>query len=278
MLKRICLYFTCCCLALISSCNQHQETGRFSYGTQNKESYRLFDQGWQQIMDTGEWTQSEASYRKAVQLDPNFLIANSLVGRLTKDLKERDAIYRFLEANKSKRSPEERLLLDVYMISMQLLTYRDKEQPFPEGFIEKYYTTSENNFRTFVHTYPEEDYVKAEYIEILHAIYGPQQAIDSLHKLASPRQRNIPFYISYEAIMDAELGNFKAALSKADDLSLKLNNPSYSSQHALYADIYHKMDSLVLAKKYIDTAVHLEPKHIIAQRLKKQIDAALAKE
>lgn len=263
---------------LLNSCVQNSETSRFTYGTQNKEAHLLFDQGWQQIMDRGEWTQSEVSYRKAVALDPDFLIANSLVGRLTKDLEERDAIYKMLEAKKENLTPDERLLLEVYMASMELLTIRDKNQKFPEGFIDHYYALSENNFRTFVHKYPEEDYVKAEYIEIIHAIYGPLQAIDSLHKLATSRQREIPFYISYEAIMNAELGNYEVALKQADYLRTKLDNPNLSSPYALYADIYYKMDSLQLAKEHIDTAVRIEPKHIIAQRLKKRVEEALDKE
>lgn len=263
---------------LLTSCEQDSETSRFSYGTQNNEAHRLFDQGWQQIMDSGEWTQSEVSYRKAVALDPDFLIANSLVGRLTKDLEERDAIYKILEAKKENLTPDERLLLDIYMTSMELLTIRDKNQKFPEGFIDHYYALSENNFRTFVHKHPEEDYVKAEYIEIIHAIHGPRQAIDSIHALSTSRQREIPFYISYEAIMNAELGNYEVALQKADYLRTKLDNPNLSSPYALYADIYFKMDSLQLAKEYIDTAVRLEPKHIIAQRLKKRVDTALNKE
>lgn len=257
--------------AIFISCNS-ETSERFNYGTDNLEAQRLYDLGWKQIMDRGEWTESEASYRKAAASDSEFLMPLSLVGRLTPDLQERDSIMIHLNANKDNLNADQRLLLDVYMKSMELLTMRDRGIAFPSGFIDEYYTISEQNFRTFVHKYPKEDYVFSEYIEILHARYGPKAAIDSLHVLATPAQKELPFLNSYEAMMQAELGKFDKALSLASRLRKKLNDPNLSSTYATYAEIYFQMDSLALAKKEVNKALTLEPNHIIAQRLQLKID------
>ena len=75
-----------------------------------------------------------------------------------------------------------------------------------------------------MHTYPEESYIKAEYIEVLHAAYGAQVAIDSLQKLATQKEiKEVAFFKSYLASLEAELGNYDAALSYVDEVVIMHN-------------------------------------------------------
>ena len=108
---------------------------------------------------------------------------------------------------------------------------------------------------------------------MLHAAYGAQVAIDSLQKLATQKEiEEVTFFKSYLASLEAELGNYKKALSYADEVVVMHNDSTLAGPYATYADIYFKMDSINLASKYIDKAVSLDQKHMIAQGLKRRID------
>ena len=258
---------------VMSSCSPKKGQGTFDYGTKNDSALYHFKKGWEQIMDNGQWTLSETSFRKAIAYDPDFLIGKSLVGRISSDIDERLAIQKELTSLKAKGTRDERLLLDVYMLNIDIMNARS-EQPDKIGdIIGDFRSVSEANFRKFVHTYPEESYIKAEYIEVLHAAYGAQVAIDSLQKLATQKEiKEVAFFKSYLASLEAELGNYDAALSYVDEVVIMHNDATLAGPYTTYADIYFKMDSLSLAKKHIDKAVALDAKHMIAQGLSRRID------
>ena len=176
----------------------------FNYGSKNDSALAYFNRGWLQIMDNGQWTLAEKSFRKAVEIDPDF--------------------------------------------------------------------------RKFVHRHPVESYIKAEYVEVLHANLGADQAIDSLEDLASSDQKELPFFIGYKATMLAETGRFKPALSSARKLKEFVNDPAMPAPYVVFAAVYSSMDSLAEAKKYIDKAVALDPNHLIAVSLKKELDGKIISE
>lgn len=244
----------------------------FSYGSRNDSALAYFNKGWLQIMDNGQWTLAEESFRKAVEIDPDFLIGQSLVGRITQDLDERKEILNLIEQSQQGLDGDEKLLLDVYVSSLGLLNARDQKQKITPDRISAHYSLSEKNFKKFVHRHPEESYIKAEYVEVLHANHGADQAIDSLDDLASSDQKDLPFFIGYKATMLAETGRFNPALSSARKLKDFVNDPAMPAPYVVFAAVYSSMDSLVLAKKYIDKAVVLDPNHLIAQSLKKELE------
>lgn len=271
--KTISIVFVVGILAFAFSCEQIPNQVSFDYGVKNDSALYHFKKGWEQIMDNGQWTLSETSFRKAIAHDPNFLIGKSLVGRISSDVDERIAIQKELTSFKAKATTDERLLLDVYMLNIDVMNARSEQSDKIGSIIENFRSVSEANFRKFVHTYPEESYVKAEYIEVLHAAYGAQVAIDSLQKLATQKEiKEVTFFKSYLASLEAELGNYKKALSYADEVVVMHNDSTLAGPYATYADIYFKMDSINLASKYIDKAVSLDQKHMIAQGLKRRID------
>ncbi|MEP0263007.1 hypothetical protein [Dokdonia sp.] len=270
--KRI-ISIVICTPLFIFSCTQPQDRASFDYGTKNDSALFHFKKGWEQIMDNGQWTLSEASFRKAVAHDSDFLIGKSLVGRISSDIEERLKIKQELVSKKETVSVDERLLLDIYELNIDMMNARSQAPDKIAGIIKDFRSLSEINFRTFVHAYPKESYIKAEYIEVLHAAHGAQVAIDSLQKLVTQKEiKEVSFFKSYLASLEAELGNYKKALSYADEVVAMHNDATLAGPYATYADIYFKMDSLNLASKYIDKAVSLDPKHLIAQGLKKRID------
>ena len=268
-----CTYVLILILCIVFSCDTAKEQTTFDYGTKNDSALFYFQKGWEHIMDKGEWTLSEKAFRKAVDHDSNFLIGKSLVGRISGNLEERLEIKEFLMSQKGSLTVDERLLVDVYSLNIDIMNVRSQSPEKIGAIVKDFRALSEKNYRTFVHKHPEESYIKAEYIEVLHARYGAQAAIDSLHKLAFQKEVNqVPFYKSYLASLHAELGNYKKALLYVDEVVTIHNDTTLAGPYATYADIYFKMDSLDLASKYINKAVSLDAKHVIAQGLKGRID------
>jgi len=270
------LPFSILLAATIISCKQSASQQSFNYGTESDSALYYFNKGWEQILDLGQWTLSEESFRKAVEFDKDFMIGKSLVGRISGDLAERQAIIEEIWLGRDQVSDDQRLLLNIFISNISIMNLRGTDSGVSPELREKHTSLAERNFRNFVHKYPAEPYMKAEYIETLHTLYGPAQALDSLTKLASPDQAMLPFYITYAANLKTQLGDFDGALAKANEVKAVFNNPSIPQQYVLLAEIYYAMDSLENAKLNIDRAVDLDPKHLIAQGMKARIERKMS--
>ena len=134
---------------------------------------------------------------------------------------------------------------------------------------------AEKNLKKVIHKYPEEVYLKAEYIEILHSLYGPKRALDSLNILASISQKDNPFLLGFSASMQAELEAYDIAIKQANRLKNVINDPTQPKTYAVLADIYYQMGNFEIAKRNADKANVLDPKNLDASRLKKKIDQAI---
>lgn len=264
----------------ITSCkqkvhNQITSQKEYNYGTQNDSALFHFNKGWEYIMDYGQWSLSENAFRKAVAFDSSFVIGKSLVGKISDDLNERIRLLNEINLEKSKENKDNQLLLEVTLATLELFNARDQKQKLETNFYSNFKKIAENNYKKFIHKYPNETYIKAEYIEILQSNYGSKIALDSLHLLTTEKQKEIPFFISYAATLESDLGNYKKALLIADEFNTKINNKNIPQPYVLYASIYLKMDSLSLAKSQIEKALELDPKHVFAQRFKNEIDSKL---
>ncbi len=261
------------CLLVVASalsCSQSSD-GYFSYGTSNDSALFYFNKGWEQILDLGQWTLSERSFRKAIEFDNSFVIGKSLVGRISQDLEERQMLLQELEKLRDSTWSDERLLLNIFISNIRIMNLRASEAGVTKEARENHLALAERNFREFIQKYPKESYMKAEYVETIHALYGPQRALDSLNSLVTERQSQLPFFIRYKALLSAELGKFEEAILLAQQLKETINDPTIPEPHVLAAEIYFKMDSLHRAKPIIDHAVGLDPNHLIAQGLRSQI-------
>lgn len=241
------------------------------YGSTSDSAVYYFNKGWEQILDLGQWTLAEESFRKAASLDSNFLIGKSLVGRISGDLEERQEILKELKEHSNEVDDDSKLLLDIFMSNISLMNLREDSLGTSPEARTTHRALAEANFRAFTKKYPEESYIKAEYIETIHALYGPKAALDSIRALASEKQVILPFYRAYKASLWNAMGNHHSALTTAQAIEATFNDPSIPQQHVLFAEIYLSIDSLGLAKERIEKAVELDPKHLIALGLKNQI-------
>ena len=256
------------------SCRQQNKSQRHPIyqSIRSDSALYFYELGWKQIMDEGNYGAAEESYRKVLEQDPNFLIGKNVLGRLTLNTQERIKIESDTEDLKTGIKGDERLVLDVYAALVAYTNARELKSADLSSIRKKAFEIAEQNLRKIVHKYPDEIYMKAEYIEFLNAVHGAQTALDSLDILTSEVQKNNPFLLGYAAILQAETGNFKQALEKADVLTSLIEDERAPKPYAILAAIYLKMDSLPLAKYNADKAYDLDPRNLDASRLKTTID------
>lgn len=256
--------------------NQEITSDQLQYSTTNDSTLFYYQKGWQQIMDQGFYGPAEVSYRKALEFDPDFLVGKSVLARLTTDLEERLQLFEELEAEKSKIAGDERLILDVYIALTEFTNIREQEPEKAPAFLENVLNLAEQNFRQIVHKYPEEIYLKSEYIEILHSLQGPEASLDSLNAITTNEQKDNPFLLGYAAGINAEMGNYQMALIQANRLNHIIQDSLIPKPFVVYADVHYKWgENLEIAKQMVDRAVRLDPRNLDASRLKTRIDKAL---
>ena len=247
----------------------------FTYGTGNTEALRYYEQGWVYILDKGEWQKAEDAFRTAVAKDPEFLLGWSQVGRISQDPKERAAIFEKLKKQQDELGTWEKRLMKVYLSSLEIIDAKDRGLPITPEKVRQFYQTSEQNFSKFLKHYPHEQYVHAEYIEVIHGIYGAQAGLDSL----ALHQKNglvlIPFLISYKAQLLSETGQFELAMQTAQKLEKQLNDPRLPIIPFTYAYIAFEKKEYEIAAMLINKTLNMDSKHVLAQRLQKKIQDQL---
>jgi tetratricopeptide (TPR) repeat protein len=262
---------------LLLSCGS--STGsRLRYSTTSEKALAEFQKGWVQIMDEGRYGSAEESYRNALTFDPDFLVGKSVLARLTLNLEERLEIEKELFEKKEEIQGDERLIFDVYYALVRYTNLRDQRAPQAGEVLQKTIKMAEKNLRKLVYKYPYETYLKAEYIEFLHARYGAKQTIDSLTSLLAPEQKKNPFLLGVSASLHAELDEFDTALKQAVELEGIINDSTQPKPYAVYAYIYLQKKDLQLAKTNADQANELDPLNLDASRLKARIDALIYEE
>lgn len=257
------------------ACQPSESPTNLTYSTSSDSTMYYYNLGWEQIMDNGQYGAAEVSYRKALSFDPEFLVGKSVLARLTLDLEERIRIFEEVEAEKHQINGDERLILDVYLALTEFTNIREQTPEQAKEVLTQVLQLAEKNFREIVRKYPNQIYLKSEYIEVLHSNHGPRVALDSLIALTSAEQKENPFLVGYAASMYAELAEFEQALANARRLDAIISDPSLPKSFAVFADVYFAMDSLELAKQNADRAVELDARNLDASRLKTKIDAAI---
>ncbi|MDZ4147574.1 MAG: hypothetical protein U1C58_04755 [Flavobacteriaceae bacterium] len=273
-MKNSLLIFLMCSTLSILSC-QKNENAKHPYQSKSETALYHYQLGWQQIMDEGRYAAAEKSYRKANYLDPDFLIGQSVYARLILDTDERIKIYKHVEAEKNRLEGDERILLEVYQSLVYYTNLREQKSPKAPNALKTALKKAEKNLGYLVSKYPEEIYLKSEYIEILHANYGAAQALDSLKRLSSGKQKQNPFLMGYAASMEAELGNFDIALDKVNALSKFFKGIRVPKPDAVYADVYYKKKELEKAYFHADNAYRLDNRNLDASRLRDKIKAEI---
>ena len=237
----------------------------FDFGTESQKALEYYHLAWKQILDLGEWTNAEESFRKSVQIDPDFLLAWSQVGRISNDPEERKFIFEMLNKKKSQLNGFQKELLETYMGSLEIIDLKDRGLPvhpnLGKAFLAKLYQSSQS----FLKEYPDETYIEAEYIEAIHSIYGAKSALDSLAK------RNLldksPFFISYRAMLQAETNNFVEAHKSLKILEEGFGSSQRPALSYTKAYINKEEGKLEEAEISLKECLKLDPKHTLAKRM-----------
>lgn len=259
----------------MAGCQEASVPASYDYGTASDSARLYYHQGWEQIMDYGLWTESERSFRRATETDPDFIIGKSLVARITTDLQERLELQRKIESRISEVDAHGLLVLNVFLLNIQAMNLRDQGIKLGAEFTKKREDLAISNFGVFLDEYPDDSYIMAEYVEWVHRVNGAQAALATMQQRLTQRQKEVPFFVRYAASLNAELGNHDKALARAREFEAMLDDPGLPEQYVLYAEIYHHSGRLDDAKKNIDKAVELDAMHLIARGLQARIDQEL---
>jgi len=262
---------------LLNACISNTPKYALEYTTSNDSTLFYYNLGWKQIMDDGFYGPAEVSYSKALSFDNDFLIGKATLARLTLDLEERLQLFQDVENHKSKIEGDERKILDVYQGLVHFTNVRAQDPAKSKSVIDSVLIIAEQNLRHIVHRYPEEIYLKSEYLEILNSRYGAKAALDSLTVHTTETQKENPFLLGFAASLYAEEGNFKEALKKAHLLKRIINNDDIPKPYAVFADVFYTMEAWDNAKVNADKAVLLDPRNLDASRLKTKIDTEINK-
>lgn len=256
-------------------CDIDEKHTNLEYSVASDSTLYYYNLGWKQIMDDGFYGPAEISYRKALSFDPNFLVGMATLARLTLDLEERIQLFQDIEDHKSSIKGDERLVLDVYQGLVHFTNVREQDPSKAKSVIDSVLILAEENLRHITHQYPNEIYLKSEYVEIINSNHGAQAALDSLDVLTTSTQKDNPFMLGFSASLHAKEGNFKEALKAAHRLKRIIDNDDIPKSYAVFADVFHAMEAWAQAKENADQAVLLDPRNLDASRLQTKIDEAI---
>lgn len=272
------IYLFLMLIGLISCSEPDKKPNELALTTKSEAALRYYKLGWEQVMDEGNYSAAEISYRKAVAQDPNFLMGKAVLARLTRDLEERLDLYGEVQEMKSLVHDDERLVLDVYQALVKFTNIREQHPQNAKIALDSTLKLARQNLSVIVSKYPDEVYLKSEYIEILHLLYGAGQTLDSIRKLVDNEQLKNPFLRGYKAVLLAEVDDFETALLEADTLKRILDLNQYPKPNAVFGTIYFKMDSFKKSKVYLDKGYKLDPNNLDISRLKIKVDEKLDKD
>lgn len=253
-----------------------EEKEELKYSTTSDSTKFYYKLGWEQIMDFGDYSAAEKSYRKSLVFDKDFLLGKSVLARLTTDLEERLTLFEELENEKHNIEDDERLVLDVYIALTKYTNLRDQESSETKEALQEAFRLGEQNLDKVIRKYPEEVYLKSEFIEVVHALHGAEAALDSIDNLITESQKTNPFILGYKAILTAEIKEYDEALVYANQLAEILKEQKVARPDAILADIYFKMEGYKRAKIHADRANSIDPKNLDASRLKTKIDELIS--
>ncbi|EAQ98698.2 tetratricopeptide repeat protein [Congregibacter litoralis] len=250
-------------------------TSLYSYGGVNDEALALYRQGWSEILERGRWAEAERLYRAALVLAPDFVIAKSVLARMTDDAAEREALVHEINRSRGRVDVRGQLILDPYAMTLTLITARESGATLRAGFREDLTNLAIANYQKFIEHYPDEWAVRIEYLEWIHAKQGPGEALRAIEAMKAANPAHGARLSYFPASFYAEIGDFAKATEEAERFIRQLGPGDWPQAHYIGAFIAHLQGDYRLASESINDALRLDPQHIIAQRLKVEIEKAL---
>lgn len=238
----------------------------WSFNHDSSEYY--FDQGWKYVMDEGNYSASEKAYRKLLEIDPDFLIGLSLLGRISVNLDEQLELLEKIQGSELPSDKPESNVLEVYTELHRLMIIRQTNPEKATEQAKKALNLSFEYLPEIIKEYPDEPYLLSEYIETIHYLNGPQAALDSI--LKHPLSKDVVFLHGYKAMLLAELGKKDEALQQSDSLFLLFPKGGVPKPYAVKAQVYSALNENELAKRFAEIGLQIDPKNVDLLRIVKK--------
>jgi len=248
----------------------------YSFGQTNQKATALYRQGWSEILEYGRWTESERLYREALTVDGDFVIALSVLARITEDQDERSALTAEARRLAGTVDFHGRLVLDPYLQTLTLISARESAVKLPDDFRADLTDLAISNYRSFLKAYPDEWAVRVEYLEWIHAKYGPGEAVKEIERMRSENPAHVSRLSYFPAYFHAQLGDYQRAIALAEAFVEQLGPGEWPQVHYIRAFIAYEKGDYGAARKLVKNALALAPRHLIAQRLQQKIDTAVS--
>ncbi|WP_439101548.1 tetratricopeptide repeat protein [Congregibacter sp.] len=263
--------------ALVTSSSILAETpSSYPYGGVNEKALALYRQGWSEILERGRWAEAERLYRAALATAPDFVIAKSVLARMTDDAKERETLVDEIKRERGGVGAWGELLLDPYVMTLKLISARESGTALRTGFRDDLTNLAIESYRDFTERYPDEWAVRIEYLEWIHAKHGPGEALRAIDAMENANPTYVARLSYFPASFYAELGDFAQARREAEIFLGQLGPGDWPQAHYIRAFIAYEQGDYPAAAESVNEALRLDPQHVIAQRLKVKADRALA--
>ncbi|WOJ96876.1 hypothetical protein R0137_16760 [Congregibacter brevis] len=250
----------------------------YNYSGARPRAVELYRQGWAEILERGRWGEAERLYREALREDSGFLIAKSVLARMTADPQERNSLEADIKRGKDQVDSSGRLILDPYVMTLRLISARETGASLPADFRSDLTDLAISNYRSFLERYPGEWAVRIEYIEWIHAKHGPSAALQAISEMQSQDPSFTSRLSYFPAYFHAELGDYERATTEAREFVSKLGPGDWPQRHYIEAFIAYEQGDYPRAAKAIAETLNLDSQHIIAQRLNAKISDALSRD
>ena len=246
---------------------------RYGFGGADTDALALYRQGWIEILEYGRWTEAERLYRETVAADPDFIVAKSVLARITSDTAERNRLFEEVRSRLDEVDDDGRLLLVTYQKTLELFAARETGDTAAPEARAAMARRAVNDYGRFLEKYPDEWSVMIEYVEWIHALEGPAAALAEIERLREARGSATSFGY-FPAWFHAELGQHDTARRLASAFTRRIDDASSPQPHYLNAYLAFSAGDLDAARLAIARALALDPGHLLARRLQNTIAAA----
>ena len=243
---------------------------RLALSTESDSAMYYYDLAWDCVLNKGDYTGSEEAFRKMAEFDPDFLVGQSLLGRISTEPVEQRRIYDEIEKERLGLPSDEDKLLDVFQALLMIRILRNEAPDQAPAQVKLALDKGKENLGYLGKKYADEVWYQAEFIESVNYIDGAQAALDSLETL--DQETLIPFLMGYKASLLMKRGEKEAAMILSDQLFLIYPDGNIPKPFMVKADLYEQMGEMELAKSFLEKALSLDPGNIDGQRMKKRLE------
>ena len=99
---------------------------RLPLSTESDSALYYYDLAWDCVLNKGDYTGSEEAFRKMAEFDPDFLVGQSLLGRISTEPSEQRRMYDEIEKERLGLPSDEDKLLDVFQALLMIRILRNE--------------------------------------------------------------------------------------------------------------------------------------------------------